>query len=267
MEDIELIDEAVKLVQTAQDKGIILRILGAIAVRIHAGEFQELHKKLGRLGNTESSFTDLDLIGYSSQRHLIRNLMEKELKFYINPHFLLLHGRDRLKYFNQEKKYNVDVFLDSLNFSHTIFFGKKPGEGRLELDSPTITISDLLLEKLQIHEINEKDIKDIIVLLRAHKIAFSEERDSINLDYILRVLNNDWEFWYEAVTNLNKVAYFAEKYVKDNLLSPEDLVDVTNKIKEILSSLNNSQKSKKWLERAKIGTKKKWWRDVEEIFR
>lgn len=267
MDDLEIINEALRIVELARDRGIVLRILGAIAIRLHSEGYQDLHKRLNRLGDRVSSFTDIDLIGYSSQRRGIRKLMEKDLNFQIPRHFLFLHGKERLIYTHSERHYQVDIFLDKLSFSHDIFFGKKPGKGRLELDYPTIPLSELLLEKLQIHEINEKDIKDVIVLLRAHSISHSDKRDTINIEYITNILSNDWEFWYDVKTNLDKVFMFAEKYAEDGLLSSRDLEDISNKIHYIISCLDRSPKTKKWLKRAKVGTRKKWWRDVEEVFR
>lgn len=265
LSDKKVIEEAINIVEKAQSKGIILRILGAIAVRIHSGGFEELHKKLNRLGNEEKSFTDIDLIGYSSQWGDIRRLMEKELSFAISRQFLLLHGKDRLIYYHPRGLYHVDIFFDKLMFSHDINFGKK-GNGRLELDYPTITVTDLLLEKLQIHEINEKDIKDLIVLLKAHDLGH-DDRDCINTEYISKILGDDWGFWMDAKENLMKILKFAQKYHFENIISMGDYKDLENKINSLIELLDKCHKTKRWLKRAEEGVTKKYWRDVEELYR
>jgi len=145
--------------------------------------------------------------------------------------------------------------------------GKKPGEGRLELDSPTITVTDIVLEKVQIHEINEKDIKDLIVLFRAHTIGERDEKEVINAKYIAKVLADDWGFWYDATTNLKKVKLFGKKYVEEGKMDQEDYDDVEKKIDELLEYIEKEPKSKKWQKRAKVGTKKQWWRPVDEVVR
>ncbi len=267
LSDSEVIEEAIKLVEEANKRGVVLRILGALAVRIHSDEYMDLHMRLKRLGEAEASFTDIDLIGYSSQRGSIRKFFEQDLGFLVNRQFLMMFGKERLIYRHSDGLYYVDIFLDRLRFSHDVLFGSKPGKGRLELDYPTISLTDLVLEKLQIHEINEKDIKDLIVLFRGHDFAYNDERESINIVYISKILCDDWGFWYDATNNLRKVLSFAEKYFSQNLISQSDLVDVRKKVKELLEYIDKSPKSKKWLKRAKIGVNKKWWRDVEELWR
>jgi len=266
LSDEEMVREAVRIVEAARERGVILRILGAIAIRLHSSGHEDLHTKLGRLGDASKSFTDIDLIGYSSQYGEIRKLMERKLSFKISPQFLLLHGRERLFYSHPENLYHVDIFFDKLAFSHDIPFGRK-GSGRLELDYPTITVTDLLLEKLQIHEINEKDIKDVIVLLKAHPVGHGDE-DQVNLDYLAKLLGDDWGLWKDATDNLRKTLSFAERYRDSGLLSMEDYRVIEERIAGILETLENCPKSKRWYDGAKQAEKKKkYWRDVEELYR
>jgi len=263
--DEEIIEEAVRIVDAARERGVVLRILGAIAIRIHSKGLEEFHKRLGRLGSAERSFTDIDLVAYSSQRGDVRKLMEKELSFNISRQFLLLYGKERLVYYHPQNLYHVDIFFDKLAFSHDIPFGKL-GKGRLELDYPTITVTDLLLEKLQIHQINEKDIKDIIVLLKAHELG-SDDNDVINVNYLSQLLGDDWGFWMDATENLKKTLVFAKRYRDESILSDSDLEEIEAKIGKLLEILETCPKTKRWQKRAKQGTKKKYWRDVEELYR
>lgn len=251
----------------AEKEGVILRILGALAIRIHSEGFEELHKRLERLGGNEQHFTDIDFIAYSKQRSDIRKFFEEKMSYEIDRHVLFFHGNTRLIYYPPGHLFHVDVFFDQLEFCHDIYFGSKPKKGRLELDAPTIPLADIILQKTQIHEINEKDIKDIIVLLRAHEIGQTEDKECINLKYISELLADDWEFWYEVKLNIEKVQTFAKKYSNDSLLTEEDLLDVNQKIQTMLESLESVEKTKKWRKRAKKGPQKQWWRDVEEVSR
>jgi len=263
-----LIQEGEKIVRLAERQGVILRLIGALAVRLHSEEFSGLHKKMDRLGNGgKYSFTDIDFVAYSNQRKNVLSLFEKKLKYEPDNYVMALFGKSRCIYYNPQEHYHVDIFFDKLEFSHDIFFGSKPGKGRLELDNPTITVSDLFLEKAQIHEINEKDIKDLIVLLRAHDIGEEDKQQIINAKYISNILADDWGFWYDAKLNLNKVNLFANQYHKKGLLSAEDLMDVKNKIDVLLKIIDEAPKTKKWVKRAKKGTNKCWWRKVEEVVR
>ena len=80
----------------------------------------------------------------------------------------------------------VDVFFDRLDMNHIIDF-----KNRLELDFPTISLADLLLEKMQIVQINEKDIKDTIILLREHPVE-DPDKETINANYVASLLAEDW---------------------------------------------------------------------------
>ena len=265
--DEVFIEDAYRIVNAAQEKGIIIRVIGAVAVRIHSKEFEDLHKRLGRLGEGKQNFSDIDFIGYKKQKKDIEKFFEKEIKFIPNKQINLLFGHKRLIYYHPEGYYHSDVFFDALEFSHDVYFGKKPGEGRLELDSPTITVTDLILEKTQIHEINEKDIKDLVVLFRAHEIGETDEKEVINAKYIAKVLANDWGFWYDATNNLKKVQSFSKKYLEEGKIDQEDYDDVIKKIDKLLEYIEREPKTKKWQKRAKKGTKEIWWRPVEEVER
>jgi hypothetical protein len=222
--------------------------------------------KLGRLGNSDRVFTDVDFVGYGKQKGKLRALFEDQLKF--RPEiWSLLNTKDRIIYAHPDVGYKVDVFLDRLSFSHEVNFGSNPKNGRLELDFPSISLADLMLEKLQIHEINEKDVKDIIILLHEHSIRAGQDRESIDGKYVASALANDWGFWYDATTNLNKVGELAADYAEKGLISNEILADVQSKITELRHFIEAEPKSKNWIQRQKIGIEKQWWRDVEEISR
>jgi hypothetical protein len=141
---------------------------------------------------------------------------------------------------------------------HTLDF-----KNRLELDSPTITLSDLLLQKVQIVKINEKDIKDTMILLREHEIA-ETEKENVNSDYIAKLLSDNWGFWYTATTNLRKVQEFLSQY---EALNKADREDIDSKIDKLLKTLESEPKSLTWKIRAKIGTSKRWYTEVEELVR
>lgn len=189
--DQKILEDAVRIVEEAAKLKASLRILGALAIRIHCEEFIELQRKLKRLGSEDRNFTDIDLIGYGKERSKVRTLMEDILGYKYSQQFILMHGKERLIYYHPEDLYHVDVFFDKLRFSHDIDFGSSPEKGRLKLDFPTIPLADLLLEKLQIHEINEKDIKDIMLLLRAHTVGYEDQRETVNVKHVAQILAED----------------------------------------------------------------------------
>lgn len=266
IQDEALIGDAMRIVEEARRREVVIRLMGALAIRVHTPELSGLHRRLSRLGGEGREFTDVDMVTYRSQREAAHRVF---ISLGYRPDRLVMayFGESRFLYHHPRDLYQVDLFFERLSFSHDLDLGPGPGEGRLELDYPTLTPADLLLEKLQIHEIDEKDIKDLVVLLRGHRLSEGEEGDSINLERVASVLSRDWGFWYDAKANLEKILEFSRGYLEEGLLGEEDFEDVASKVDELLRYVDAAPKTREWLRRARIGTKRKWWRDVEELIR
>lgn len=163
----------------------------------------------------------------------------------------------RQMYIEPNNRFTLDILFDKLEMSHTLDLRQ-----RLEVDSPTISVADLLLAKMQIHQINEKDIKDTIVLFRAHQLADSDN-DCINESYIARLMSKDWGFYYTVTDNLKKTKLLLQDY---NIDQP-DKSDVVSKIDRLLARIENEPKTSGFKLRARIGEKKKWYNEVDETIR
>lgn len=255
------IERATEIVQKARKMGIEARIIGGLAILIHSMNHMDLFKKLNRLEDERSQITDIDLITYKSHVKKLDSVLT-QLGYTADFRVMLYYGDARRIYHSRDGSHQIDVFIDRLKYNHTIELGK-PGKGRLELDFPTIPLSDLLLEKLQIHKIAEKDIKDVILLLRAHEPSLEGGEDVIDLRRLQEVLGDDWGFWYESKLNLEKVLRFIEKYREKNILNEADARNVEGKVKQLLRFLEEMPKTRRWQKRAKIGEKKKWWNEIE----
>ena len=242
------VEEALRYTKEAADKGVPLRILGGLAIYLHSQNESALWNSLGRIGS--KVFTDIDLMGYS-------RLMSKIIEYFESMGYtysqtaLLARGSNRIIFFGKTIPI-VDVFMDKLDMCHTIDF-----RNRLELDYPTISLADLLLEKLQIVQLNEKDIKDTIVLLRAHDLG-GGDRETINTDYIASLLSRDWGFYYTFTTNLAKTKEYI--FTSDALAEHRD--DLNGKIEKIAQRIQSEPKTTGWKMREKVGPRKKWYQDV-----
>ncbi|NIR86096.1 hypothetical protein GWO13_00380, partial [Candidatus Bathyarchaeota archaeon] len=128
---------------------------------------------------------------------------------------------------------------------------------------PTVSLADLFLGKMQIVKINLKDIKDTVVLLREHGIGESDH-ETLNSKYIAKLLSKDWGFYYTVTTNLRETK---ERLLTLKALNKNDASDVRAKIDKLLEIIDSEPKSMGWKMRAKIGTKKKWYEEVEEVVR
>jgi hypothetical protein len=252
----ELIDLCAKTVEKAKEEGVILRAIGAVAIRLHTRELEDLHKRLGRKAASGEEISDLDYITYTKMRSKVEKVLEK---FGYTPdhaaQMLAWLWSERPVYIVPQGKYHADIFFDKLEMCHTVDF-----KNRLERDFPTIPLAELMMEKMQIVQINEKDLKDCTALLIGHDVG-SEDCEVVNGQHIAKVLANDWGFWYTMTTNLQKLKNYS---VKLNL-TPEERGIVESRLAKLLQLIEQEPKTSAWQKRAKTGTSKKWYRDVEEI--
>ena len=248
-----MIGEGTRLVEEAKKRGIHLRLLGAIAFQIHCPKFSYLSTKLDRV------LTDIDFAGYSKEKEGITKMM-KEFGYEDEPSVTALFGHKRLIWDNKSNGIHIDIFLDKLEMNHDI-----PFKDRLGLDELTISLADMLLEKMQIVQVNEKDYIDTFMLVREHAIGKDGNTpETIDAGHIAKLLASEWGFYYTVTTNLGKVQTRLAKYGE---LNEEDRNDITVKIRELLKRIEDESKSLSWKMRAKVGSKSKWYREVEEVVR
>ncbi|MBS7646267.1 hypothetical protein KEJ24_00285 [Candidatus Bathyarchaeota archaeon] len=242
---IDLVAEGLRIVNMAKQRNLALRLMGAVAVRLHCPKYAHLHMEM------ERELSDLDLVGYASQGSKISNFMH-EIGYEKRPLRPSYGLEMRHKYISNTSGCIVDIFLDKLIMCHTVDF-----RNRLEIDYPTIPLAELLLTKLQIVNFTEKDFKDVAILFMEHNVGEGDE-ETINSELISKVLSEDWGFYYTATTNLKKILTLlsAQNGLKENK------EDIERKINILLEEIEKKPKSFRWKMRAKIGTKKKWYNEV-----
>jgi hypothetical protein len=234
-----------------ENKHIIMRLIGALAFRTHCPTYGYIQDKLGR------KFTDFDFVAYPRFVKDIRRVLT-ELGYEEDKQVTQLFGDRRMLFHDPVFSRHIDVFLNVLDFCHPINF-----VGRLEAEELTIPLAELLLEKMQIVQINEKDLIDSIMLLREHGIG-DTDKETINALVLTRILCNDWGFWRTFTGNLKVLD---EKVEQDKVLSDEDRQVVHNRIKELKDRLDAHPKTLLWRARSGIGERVKWYKDVEELER
>jgi len=248
------IEEATQCVKEAGEQGMILRAMGGLGIYLHvdAPEYKLLAERLGRLG--ERVFTDIDFASYGKFRDKVYDFFTKR-GYQVDPNLHMHHFRKRHMYF-AGKVPMAEVFFDNLEMNHTIQFA-----GRLEADNPTLPLAELLLGKLQIVRINEKDVKDAILMLRSHDVG-ETDNEMVNLNALREAgLLSDWGFYHTITTNLKEV----QRYIQQcNVLTENDVHIIGERVAKILDYLEKQPKSQRWKLRERIGTRKKWYNDVEE---
>jgi hypothetical protein len=249
------LEEGNRIVTEASKRGISLRLLGGVAIRRHCLEFLDFAHKMQRLGAGQQEYTDLDYMSSSKFRKKMKGFFE-EMDYEKRPTTMSSAATRRQIYFHPKGWFYVDVFFDKLlAANHPLDF-----RGRLELDTPTVTPTDLLLEKIQIVFPDEKDVKDTMLLIHAHDISPQEEKNKINARFISTLLASDWGFWYTVTRNLKGL----KQYVADDQnLTENEKQDLTSKIANLLENIDNEPKSTGWKIRSVIGTRRKWYNQVE----
>jgi hypothetical protein len=243
----ELVQLANLLVDEGQNQNLVLRASAGVGFKMHCNGIAQKYAVLNR------SLHDIDFVGRSQNLRKITGVMESQ-GFVKVPTSLNAAFSSREIYYHPKARVEVDVFLDRLQMNHTIEL-----KDRLELDSPTITISDLLLQKLQIVQLNMKDLTDLIMLLSEHDLG-KTEKEEVNLPYIAKILSEDWGFYYTACMNLQKIV---GQLPQVDGLDGWIVEEVSKKTSGILESVERHPKSLGWRLRAKVGTSKRWYREVE----
>ncbi|MGC8629166.1 MAG: phosphoribosyltransferase [Candidatus Micrarchaeia archaeon] len=244
-ESENLLGKALQIIEEADKKGVQVRLLGGLA-------FAYLTRN-ARRKELERKHDDIDLAAIRSQAGKLKDIL---IGMGLKPNnvFNALHGYERLQFFYGSAK--VDVFLDYFRMCHFLDL-----RSRIVGSRTTLPPSDLLLTKLQIHEINEKDMKDVILLLSNLKFGNADSEDMIDAGYIANLLSKDWGFYKTVTDNIEKTREYLHGLAIDQ--------NTRNKVMEELDYLENAilqkPKSASWKLRAKIGERVRWYMLPEEV--
>ncbi len=238
------IDEASRIVNKSKNSDVTLRVMGGVGIALHCLDERSFAQKLGRLVGGKQEYTDLDFAGRLKQRNRLVDFFTGELGYTKRRTTLSSSVSQRQIYYHPDGYFTVDVMMDKLLIAnHPIDF-----RARLEIDPLTITPADLLLEDE------------------------GEDADMINSKYIAELLSEDWGFCYTATTNLKKIASIVESlddrgqevHIDPALVSSAEREEIASKIEEgLLRAIEDHPKSLGWRVRSKLGTSKKWYKDVE----
>jgi hypothetical protein len=242
-------NELKRIIKASDEKGILLRVIGSLAFQMHCQQFGYLQEAMGR------AYTDIDFAAYGKQTKSIQNLMAS-LGYEENREVFIVSGSERSIFEKPGTGLHIDVFYEKLDFCHTIYW-----KDRLEVDSPTIPLAELLMEKMQIVQINEKDVIDTIMLLLEHPLG-SNDKETINIKRIATLCANDWGLWRTTTMNLEKVRNLAPTYPQ---LNDENKAKVEAQAREAVEWLDKEPKSTGWKLRSRVGDRVKWYKEVDEV--
>ncbi len=246
----QLLKIGMEVISEAEKGGAQLRLLGGIAYYLNS-------PKARNLPQFQRVYKDLDFAVNSKGTKTITQAFKK-LGWTDDQQFNALHGATRmLFYYGEELDLQVDIFVGVFEQCHKLNFEK-----RLSLTSPTIPLADLLLTKLEIHQLNRKDVLDLVMLLYDHDFGLHNDEEKKELQYILDIISNDWG-WYTTIhDNLDVIENMLGEFVEG-----EDLSRIKETLGFIQTSIENAPKSIKWKMRSSIGRKMQWYELPEEVIR
>ncbi len=243
----EILAAAGQILESANRRGIVLRLLGGAAVRLRCPS--------ATLDPLAREIPDIDFISLAKHARDINRILV-ELGVEPQKMFNALHGDRRMLFKDEVLGRQIDVFLGTFEMCHRFDFRK-----RLLLDEKTLPLADLLVTKLQIVEINEKDYKDILCLLIDHPLSEEDEPESINAAYIASLCAEDWGIWRTLTRNLD----WTRGFLKEMALDPSRKELVLGRIAALLRRIDQEPKSLRWKMRAKIGERMIWYDTPERV--
>jgi hypothetical protein len=223
-----------RLIDELRDRDVTARLLGGVGVTLHCS---------GSAGTTpHRAIGDLDaVVSKSDARPLARAL--PELGYAAEPRFNAMHGSRRLIFHGPAGK--LDVFVESFRMCHELRLGD-----RLHLDYPTITVSDLLMTKLQIVELNAKDVQDACLLLAEHELG-EGPGDHIDVTHLSELVGHDWGLWRTTTATLENLA----QHGPTGRATAEQLCAL----------LHAAPKSRAFRLRARIGERVQWYELPDDL--
>jgi hypothetical protein len=240
--------EADRILDVAGKAGLTLRLVGSVAILRRC-------PKHAALVSSDRIYRDIDFAGRKKEARDLHALLNR-LGYVEDREVFVVSEGARAIFASAANSLHVDVFYEKLDFCHAI-----PLEDRLQIDAPTLPLAELLLGKMQIVKITEKDFVDMIALLLEHKLG-EGDRDILNVARIAKLCAEDWGLWRTTTMNLEKLRRFADSHPK---LDDEQRARLVAQVGALQRSLDAEPKPLAWRLRARIGERVKWYNDVEEV--
>lgn len=242
----DVLQEADRVLASAASGNISARAMGGVAIQLRAGT--RLPNHLRRAPK------DIDLITVNQHRFGLAALLT-ELGYRPDREFNALHGHSRLLFFDDHNGRQLDVFVDGFRMCHDL-----PLVDRMTLEERTLPLAELLLTKLQIVQLNDKDATDLAAMLAVHDVDLADG-DRINGGYIARLASRDWGLYRTITINLERINATSRELFADD----EQRQIVLDRIARLATLMEEHPKPSRWRLRARIGERVRWYMEPEEV--
>jgi hypothetical protein len=237
----DIVQEAQRILDAADEREIVLRLFGGLAVRFHCPS--ATHSVL------ERKYADIDFMSLRKQSRDLKKLFGN-LGYSPREKFNAFQGDTRLIFNDLEHNRRIDIFLETFEMCHRLDL-----RDRLLIDRPTISLADLLATKLQVVEITEREYKDVIALVHDHEIGDSDLPETINGAYLGRICADDWGIYKTFTINLANIISALPQYQLDSQYQ-----DVARKrLQNLQEYIESMPKTVRWKIRGRVGEKVRWY--------
>lgn len=239
----DAVEEAHRVVDAADDQGLTVRLIGGTAINTHAPSAREEPFKRG--------YRDVDFVGTTAEENELVELMT-DLGYEPNNRFNTMR-RFRLEFTDPVNERKADFCLDRFEFCHEWSL-----RDRLAVDYPTVPIEDLLLSKLQIVEVSDRDVRDLLAMLTDHPVEQGDDTETIDPGYVAELCSNDWGLYKTVTMSLDRV----EEYLATNDIPVEE-EPIERRVDALRTAIEEKQKSLRWKLRSIVGERKQWYKRPE----
>jgi len=243
----EIVVEMNRLMDAARAHQIGMRVIGGLAVREHSPNQQHAFTR---------EYPDIDFVVPKQSRRKLSPFFQN-MGYVPDKQFNILNGTRRQIFIDRRTGRRVDIFVGDFEMCH-----KLPMKDRLEVHPVTVPLAELLLSKAQIFELNRKDALDIISLLLNNHLGRDDDK-KINLHRIARLCLRYWGLYKTLSINLVRIE---EMLTKEDLgLTQAERQLVIRRVHRIQRTLKAINKNLFWQFRDQLGTRFRWYSEVEEV--
>lgn len=243
--ETDLLNDAKSLIDLATARSIALRLVGGLAIRVLTPELPPR----SRTGQ------DLDFASASSTRRALTDMLTEQ-GYEPDKNFNALYGNKQLYFAHGNTGLAIDVLIDKFHMCHTLEFAD-----RLTRMPYTLDAVDLLMSKLQIVELNEKDADDCLRLLVTFPLGDSDDAGAIDLRVFRGLVADDWGWWRTVTLNLDRITALLDDGARAAIEGGK--LDAGTQLRTLREVADSAPKSRRWKMRARIGERKRWY-DVPE---
>jgi hypothetical protein len=242
----DIVEEARRLMEAAMREDVPVRLIGGLAIRLRVDG--PVHPGLAR------DYEDIDLVTHRKGGKATTELLMR-MGYVANERFNSMNAGRRMVFYDVPRERQIDVFIGDFEMCHKLALAE-----RIALEPHTVPLAELLLTKLQIVQLNRKDVTDIATILLEHDLA-EHDGECVNAAFVARTLSGDWGLWRTVRGSVETT----RTIVGELPLSAEERQRIGDRLDRLWARVEAEPKSLRWRSRAKVGERARWYQEPEEI--